>query len=90
MNSRTRNRKLLRFLAGGKCRECGCTESLHFHHVDPENKRTEVTRLYGFAAWVEATKCVLLCEHCHSETHKREQLSSHEPFMVANDNGFMP
>jgi transposase-like protein len=60
--------------AGGRCCICGYRRNmraLHFHHVDPTQKRHEINakgvaialdRLRG-----EAQKCVLLCSNCHAE-----------------------
>jgi len=60
--------------AGGRCAICGYDRhpgALHFHHIDPTQKRLEVnargialslTRLRA-----ETAKCVLLCSNCHAE-----------------------
>jgi hypothetical protein len=56
------------------CRICGYDRSvaaLHFHHVDPAQKRFAISR-DGFTrsldeARNEARKCVLLCANCHAE-----------------------
>jgi transposase len=72
-----RRRELKRILveeAGGKCLLCGydrALSGLHFHHVDPAQKkfalsRQGVTRSMA-AARAEASKCVLLCSNCHAE-----------------------
>jgi len=60
--------------AGGTCRLCGYERylgALHFHHLDPEEKRFEfaergVTRSLAVLR-KEARKCVLLCANCHAE-----------------------
>jgi transposase len=60
--------------AGGRCCICGydrCIGALEFHHLDPKDKRMEVSR-YGVtlaldAVRAEARKCVLLCSNCHAE-----------------------
>jgi transposase len=60
--------------AGGSCRICGYSRSLaalHFHHLDPEEKRfgmgrEGVTRSLAKMR-EEAQKCVLLCANCHAE-----------------------
>jgi hypothetical protein len=72
-----RRRKMKAILveeAGGRCCICGYRRNmraLHFHHVDPSQKRHEINakgvaialdRLRG-----EAQKCVLLCSNCHAE-----------------------
>jgi transposase-like protein len=60
--------------AGGCCCICGYRRNmraLHFHHLEPAQKRHEINakgvaialdRLRG-----EAQKCVLLCSNCHAE-----------------------
>ena len=71
-----RHQKIKRILveeAGGACCVCGyarCMFTLHFHHVDPENKAFAVTTARGksLAAYrEEARKCVLVCANCHGE-----------------------
>ena len=60
--------------AGGACCICGYRRNmraLHFHHVEPSQKRHEINAK-GFAIAleklrVEARKCVLLCSNCHAE-----------------------
>jgi transposase-like protein len=60
--------------AGGCCGLCGYRRSmraLHFHHVDPIEKRIEINAK-GIALSLqtlrnEAKKCVLLCSNCHAE-----------------------
>jgi hypothetical protein len=60
--------------AGGSCCICGYDRnvgSLHFHHLDPAQKRHEINA--GGAALAletlraEARKCALLCANCHAE-----------------------
>jgi hypothetical protein len=60
--------------AGGCCCLCGYQgnmRALHFHHVDPADKRLELNAR-GIALSLatlraEAQKCVLLCSNCHAE-----------------------
>ncbi|HST32721.1 MAG TPA: helix-turn-helix domain-containing protein [Solirubrobacteraceae bacterium] len=60
--------------AGGACAICGYGESmraLHFHHLEPSEKRIEINAK-GIALSLEtlrteARKCVLLCSNCHAE-----------------------
>jgi hypothetical protein len=60
--------------AGGACRRCGYSNNmraLHFHHLDPSDKRLELNAK-GVALSLErlraeARKCVLLCSNCHAE-----------------------
>lgn len=60
--------------AGGCCRLCGYKgnmRALHFHHLDPSDKRIEINAKGVALALdklrVEARKCVLLCSNCHAE-----------------------
>jgi excisionase family DNA binding protein len=60
--------------AGGVCVICGYAanmRALHFHHVEPNEKRIEINAK-GVALSLEtlraeARKCVLLCSNCHAE-----------------------
>ncbi|HEY5192654.1 MAG TPA: hypothetical protein VIJ39_02135 [Solirubrobacteraceae bacterium] len=60
--------------AGGCCRLCGYhrnMRALHFHHVNPSEKRIEINAK-GIALSLdtlrnEAKKCVLVCSNCHAE-----------------------
>ncbi len=60
--------------AGGCCCLCGYRRNmraLHFHHVNPAEKRIEINAK-GIALSldtlrIEAQKCVLLCSNCHAE-----------------------
>ena len=68
-----RVRATLLAAAGGRCAICGygrCSQSLHFHHVDPGHKRLELGSHRGAALatfLLEIDKCVLLCANCHAE-----------------------
>ena len=71
-----RKRKVKQILvaeAGGCCRVCGydrCIGDLVFHHVDPAQKRFNLSSCSGksLAAFrEEARKCVLVCANCHGE-----------------------
>lgn len=60
--------------AGGACAICGYGESmraLHFHHLEPSEKRIEINAkgvvLSLETLRAEARKCVLLCSNCHAE-----------------------
>lgn len=60
--------------AGGACCICGYDRNmraLHFHHLDPSQKRHEINAKGVALALeklrVEARKCVLLCSNCHAE-----------------------
>ncbi|MGO9488415.1 MAG: helix-turn-helix domain-containing protein [Solirubrobacteraceae bacterium] len=75
-----RRRKMKQILveeAGGACCVCGYADTmraLHFHHVDPAEKRLELNAK-GVALSIdtlraEARKCVLLCSNCHAEVEE--------------------
>lgn len=60
--------------AGGCCARCGydrCVAALAFHHLDPTQKRMNISAQgMGIAIETlraEASKCVLLCSNCHAE-----------------------
>jgi transposase len=60
--------------AGGVCCICGYgrnMRALHFHHVEPSQKRHEINaKGVGLALETlraEAQKCVLVCSNCHAE-----------------------
>jgi transposase len=74
--SRWRRRAKLKLIdaAGGSCVLCGYDghpAALHFHHLDPSEKRCTLSRAghtRNFEeALEEARKCVLLCANCHAE-----------------------
>ncbi len=65
--------------AGGGCQHCpykACLDALSFHHTNPTEKITTVSRLMGSItqARAEAQKCILLCHNCHAE--EEDQLQS--------------
>ena len=75
-----RRRKRIRKMAvdhlGGKCQICGynkCSDSLDFHHRDPETKKFGISVDGITRSWSrvknEIEKCVLLCANCHREVH---------------------
>jgi transposase-like protein len=84
--------------AGGACCICGydCNmRALHFHHVEPSQKRHEINAR-GVAIALEklraeAQKCVLLCSNCHAEVEDgmasipADALDRTTPFGVAHD-----
>ena len=54
------------------CAICGynkCDRALHFHHVNPEDKKFQVTHsaLTKNSLIDEINKCILLCANCHIE-----------------------
>lgn len=74
----TRRRRRMKAIlvqeAGGACCICGYTgtmRALHFHHLEPTDKRLEINAKGVSLALetlrAEAQKCVLLCSNCHAE-----------------------
>lgn len=74
---RKRFREALVKSFGGKCGICGynkCYEALDFHHLNPNEKDSELSKyLRNGCSWgtaeIEARKCVCLCSNCHREVH---------------------
>lgn len=65
---------------GGKCSKCGydsgydkCNAALDLHHINPNKKVIEPSKLYG-RSWnnikEEVDKCILLCNNCHKKAHQ--------------------
>lgn len=75
--ARLYNRQLKSYyksLLGGKCAKCGYKRtqvSLEFHHIDPGEKDSIVTKLISTNKhndiMFELDKCILLCRNCHME-----------------------
>lgn len=70
---------------GGECEECGTTETLVAHHVDPESKRIHLSGVeLCDSSWetieAEMEKCILLCRACHTKHH----LTKYEECQVKN------
>jgi transcription elongation factor Elf1 len=72
------------------CRRCGydkAANALEYHHIDPSEKDSTVSRLIA-GNWgletikKEIRKCVVLCANCHREVHEEiEQGVEHEWFL---------
>jgi hypothetical protein len=78
--------------AGGRCVLCGYDRhpsALHFHHLDPTQKRYTLSRAghtRNFAeALEEAKKCVLLCANCHAEVERGISKIPDDLLVSAND-----
>lgn len=59
---------------GGSCQLCGynkCLASLHFHHVNPIEKKFKISEKKKIDRELieELDKCVLVCASCHGEIH---------------------
>lgn len=56
---------------GGVCINCGTTEQLEFHHINPKDKSFNVAERYDCRAVIdELKKCQLLCKNCHDNIHQ--------------------
>ena len=67
-------KKLIYDLRSNGCSICGYNKnqnSLHFHHVEPENKKfnINVRNTRTESLFDELNKCILLCANCHGEIH---------------------
>jgi 5-methylcytosine-specific restriction endonuclease McrA len=69
---------------GGECVVCGyssCARALHFHHINPHEKKNDISSL---SCWYdienELKKCVLLCANCHAEVH--DGMIDHETLLM--------
>tara|TARA_B100000131_G_C17924797_1_gene535804 strand:- start:57 stop:683 length:627 start_codon:yes stop_codon:yes gene_type:complete len=68
---------------GGKCVECGATESLQFDHINPLEKSFPISETLHWSPKKkkevkfdeELDKCQLLCPKCHLEKTKNDWLS---------------
>ena len=63
-----------------KCVRCGFNDprALHFHHLDPKNKKKAISNLvsmnYNWETILkEVEKCEVLCANCHAITHSEEK-----------------
>lgn len=57
-------------LLGGECAQCGAKEALEFDHVNPREKKYDITKILmqAKAKWLaELRKCQLLCKVHHKE-----------------------
>lgn len=72
-----RKEKAIRQL-GGRCLDCGTTEDLQFHHIDPDKKLFTIGSILNGVSETklneELEKCALLCKPCHKERHMRTEL----------------
>lgn len=63
-------------LLGGKCNNCGTTNSLEFDHVDPSEKNFHIARRLQNAKieelQAELELCQLLCHDCHEEKNRKD------------------
>jgi len=60
---------------GGHCQICNYDRrpaALHFHHLDPNIKEFEISRIRSRhlnSMREELDKCILICSNCHAELH---------------------
>jgi 5-methylcytosine-specific restriction endonuclease McrA len=61
---------------GGKCIKCGSTDLLEFDHIDPSNKKYNVSEIWSTTGifWNELEKCQILCFSCHKEKTSLENI----------------
>jgi hypothetical protein len=69
-------------LKGSECIHCGLKHDgknhavFDFHHLDPEYKEQNISKMLINKAWkgtlLELEKCVLLCANCHRLEHHQE------------------
>jgi hypothetical protein len=58
-----------------KCSKCNENDPccLDFHHIDPNNKKNNVSCLLNRYSWntilQEIQKCIVLCKNCHFKHH---------------------
>lgn len=67
-----RRRLALIIQLGGKCIICGTTKGLEFHHVDPEQKVTNISSVISRKHNItqeELAKCELRCKQHHADVH---------------------
>ena len=76
--NRTKRKRILIELLGGKCYDCGGTyptACYDFHHKCPKDKLFTIARkLHRTVEFLkkEVFKCVLLCANCHRIRHSDE------------------
>jgi len=57
------------------CKYNKCASSLHYHHINPEDKEFEISwavnqQLTEEKILAEISKCALLCANCHGEVEE--------------------
>jgi 5-methylcytosine-specific restriction endonuclease McrA len=71
-NRWTQRRRAAIAKLGGSCVQCGTTENLQFHHIDPSTKETSIGKASSWSETrfqAELIKCELLCDECHRNHH---------------------
>lgn len=75
LNRYHERRKEFKDHLGGKCVDCGSTESLEFDHIDRSTKTLELGKILNVSkekALEELKLCQLLCTKCHIEKSKKD------------------
>ena len=79
-NRNKKGREILKNLKVNGCAICGynkCSNSLDFHHVNPEDKKFQLVATEMFRPPLtlveELNKCILVCKNCHYEIHTKER-----------------
>lgn len=74
-NQRARERERLKLYVRSlktECLFCGSTDNLDFHHVNPNEKDSDVAGLRSKKKiHEEVSKCWCLCSSCHHKLHQR-------------------
>ena len=50
----------------GRCLDCGATDDLHAHHIEPKAKRPDLM--------LDVSNGKTLCYRCHKATHERDRV----------------
>lgn len=61
-----------RWYSGLFCDFCGSEGPLDFHHINPKNKKYEISDMRNkksLEVLSELAKCIVLCHSCHSKYH---------------------
>lgn len=71
--SEARFQEIVREAKAPGCRLCRSLDKLHFHHINPKEKYSNIdyTLFHNTPKtfWDEMEKCVVLCHRCHSKVH---------------------
>lgn len=72
-----KRRQLAITFLGGICVVCGADKNLEFDHIDPSTKVMTVARASSRSEdffWNEVKKCQLLCNRCHKEKTRSDNI----------------
>lgn len=75
-NKSRERRKFYIKLCGGRCKKCGSTKLLEFHHRDRETKVFDIAVVWTRRQETiekELNKCDLLCHICHHKETAKER-----------------